>query len=189
MGLRGIFQQANDMQLLYVILNDDHCLPDYVPAGETEIRILVESAHRARLIGVMNLTPQAPTLKERNELFTSPDIPVTIRLIPKGKGYFPEDFESKLLAQRHFVNICVPVVALEDMLWVAMYEHLYHKLEISDRMRLTFLRAVNGRIGRSIYRNPHKPKKPQATPVQENFIRHASHQDAAGGLKANVGTK
>lgn len=176
MGLRSQFIEANKSRLRYVVLNDSDKLPEQIPETETEIRILVEKESRAKLIAVLGIEPYEPELGVRCEYHLPPaecfGDGKPLRLITKGTGYFPETFESRLLAGAH-VHKDVYRPDVNDLLWIMMYEYLHHGVQFNQRHNDHFFKLVRERIGpKLIYKNPHTKgtpftsRKPEDKPSQ-----------------------
>lgn len=158
MSLRKSFEAVNQAQLKYVVLNDDRKLPEIAPLADGQLRILVESDHREKFINLFDLTSNHPTLRDKCELFSHPECRIPIRLLTKGRGYFPETFETGLLATLHMVNKCVPSISSMNLLFAVLYEHVYHGVPISQRVQNIFVDSLKQRgLGKTIYKNPHRP--------------------------------
>lgn len=161
-SLRSMFLEANAQGIKYVVLNDDSSLPELMPYGEIDIRVLVEAADKKRFIKAFNLEPCYPMMKEKNELFTSAEPThdsLKFRIIPKGKGYFPEQFESKLLIGRHVVNNCVYSPPQAEMIWMVLYEYMKRDQKLGRREFKIINTRLENYLGMITYDNPHPDHK------------------------------
>lgn len=162
MSLRSMFLAANEQNIKYVVLNDNDMLPETVTEEERQIRILVAAEDKGRLIKVFRLLPTNPSLKDRCEMYNSEDDTIGsathFRIIAKGRGYFPETFETRLLATRHLRNKSVQSPAESELIWIVLHEYHKHGYTLyADRCQKIIKRRLETSVGKSTYRNPHAP--------------------------------
>lgn len=188
MSLRKSFEAANEAHLKYVVLNDNRQLPEMIPHTDGQIRILVEADSRGRFITLFGLKPNHPTLRDKCELYTHPESRIPIRLITKGRGYFPETFETAILATLHVSNRCVPSVGSSSLLYVVLYEYLFHGVQINDRINCVFMDALRQRgLGKSVYKNPHRSIRNRKQRIEDTRPEDIQPQAAQGEkVKANA---
>lgn len=145
-NLAASFAAAKLRALNYVVLHDTGSLPGNLGKGQI-LHVLCDKDHVEDFCSIFQLQTTDRQIKN-NEFYTAPYTAGIIRVTPKGLGYFPETFETRLLTHRcwDFGGV-VPVTQTSVRFSVIMYEFAVHGAELSERRREIILAHMRNSIG------------------------------------------
>lgn len=141
------FKALNQTGIPYVVFENFQPLPHSYGQGTNRLQMLTQSLEGIEKVWDLNREAQSACLRQLVVGRNNSTITVPMAIWQKGKGLFPEAFESALLANPYNHNGCIKTADEQKTAPAILYRHIVHGRPIYDAGKVLIEEYLKNTIG------------------------------------------